>query len=113
VALTQIEELIVISVKRDIYLTEFKNFLFLQRLYYVWANEIQVEDININVNPLKWCLLDLIKVVYIPILYLVIIPIVVFPSTVYQAHKLKTKYDNCDDATLFFSNQLIIEKKET
>jgi hypothetical protein len=95
--------------KRDVYLTEFEGFTFKQRFYYVWANEISVSDFNLNSNPLKWCLMDLIKIIYIPILFVVIFPLLIIPVSFYMATKLKSKYENEEDHGWFKSAQWIIE----
>ncbi len=81
-----------IKVRRNIYLSEFEGFTFKQRLYYLWVNQYSVDFPNINKNPLKWCLLDLVKLLYVPVLYLCIGLI-----SLYEAKELKTRYINDEE----------------
>lgn len=95
--------------KRDVYLNEFEGFTFKQRFYYVWANEINVLDFNINMNPLKWCIMDLLKIIYIPILFLVLFPLAIIPCSFYIASKLKSKYKSEKDGGWYKSDQWVLE----
>jgi len=95
--------------KRDVYLSEFSGFTFKQRFYYVWANDIKVSDFNINKNPLNWCAMDLLKLIYIPVLFMVIFPILVIPASFYLAANLKSKHESEEDHGWFISNQWVIE----
>ena len=100
------------ATKRDIYLSEFESFTFKQRIYYVWANQIEIGGFNINCNPLKICLLDLLKIIYLPVLFIILIPLLVFPFSIYEAHELKSRFANNEDRTWFKSNQWIIEEQQ-
>ena len=95
-------------IKRDVYLKEFKNFTFKQRIYYVWANEIEVGGFNINKNPLEMCILDLIKIISVPILYCLLVPLVIFPVSLFLAYELKNKHKE-SDGTWFKSKVWILE----
>lgn len=96
-------------VQRDIYFSEFATFTFKQRFYYIWANKVSVSNFNINKNPLKWCVMDLLKIVYIPILYVVLFPVLMVPASFYMSHKLKTKYSEEPESGWYISKQYIIE----
>jgi hypothetical protein len=63
---------------------------------------------DINFNPLRMCIMDLLTIIYIPILYLIIVPWLIFPFSIYEAHKLKTKYIG-EDKAWFKSDQWIID----
>ncbi len=95
-------------VKRDINCYEFENFTFAQRLYYLWANELSIGFPDININPMHWCLMDVIKLIYVPILYLILAPTVGIIS-LFEAHNLKTRFSDREDKTWYKSDCWIIE----
>lgn len=89
------------KVKRYIYLYEFETMSYRERFYYLRKNELNVKFPDININPLKWCLLDVIKVCYVPVLYLVLAPLLVLLCA-NEARHLKTRYaDNKDKNSTF------------
>lgn len=78
-------------VKRDVTLEEIRLSSFPQRLYFEWANNWNTDwrAAMPNVNPLHWCVMDVLKVIYIPILVVVIWPLLLVPAIIFMAHKNK------------------------
>ena len=93
---------------RDVYISEFKDMPFKERLYYVANNEFTIDwhQFNIGVNPLKWCALDLLKMVYLPILTLILIPILFPPTVVSRAISIKNR--NNDDKGWFIRDRKML-----
>lgn len=83
-------------VTRNVYLSEFEHMTYLQRLFFVWANDINPFDLQTrfkpNLNPLKWCVLDILKVIWLLIVYVLILPLIMLPYSLYYAKCLKTRY---------------------
>lgn len=89
------------KVKRYIYLYEFEAMSYRERFYYLWKNELSVKFPDININPLKWCLLDAIKVCYVPVLYLVFVPLLALLCA-NEARLLRTRYADYKDKNCTF-----------
>lgn len=98
-------------VKRDVYISEFSKMTFFQRWFYVVANNYRVdwERFKPNINPLKWCLLDLIKIAYLPVLIFAIFPILLLFASPLEAAHLKRVYSAKKDEGWYKSNCLILE----
>lgn len=83
-------------VTRNVYLSEFENMTYPQRLFYVWVNDIKPFNVQSrfkpNLNPLKWCVLDILKVIWLLIVYTLILPFIMLPYSLYYAKCLKTRY---------------------
>ena len=84
-----------------IYLVEFETMSYRKRFYYLWNNELSVTFPRINKNPLKWCLMDLLKLLYVPMLYLVFVPLLACLCA-NEARLLKTRYKDCEDKKCTF-----------
>lgn len=100
-----------IKTTRDVYLTEFKNMTFRQRHYYILHNEINIdwEGFKISMNPLRWCLMDLLGVIYFPILILIIYPLLIYPVSFLMAKSLEKRYVEGEDWGWFKSGCKVIE----
>ena len=100
-----------IKTTRDVYLTEFQDMTFRQRHYYILHNELCIDwkQFAISKNPLRWCLLDLFNILYLPLLLLVLYPLLVYPISLFSARDLKTRYKDEEDKTWFKSDCKIIE----
>jgi len=97
------------TVTRDVYIKEFETMPYRWRLHYLWANEVSIGFPDVNLNPLRWCLLDLIKVAYVPVLYLAIVPTVGIVSLI-KAHKLKSRYIGCEYYKSIFKSKCRVLK---
>ena len=90
--------------KRNIYLHEFEAMSYRQRFYYLWKNELRVSFPKINTNPLKWCLMDALRLCYVPVLYLLFVPVLYLLFVpllallcANEARHLKTRYADDED----------------
>lgn len=78
-------------VKRDVTLEEIRRTSLPQRFYFEWANNWSTDwkSVMPNINPLYWCAMDVLKVIYIPILAVVIWPLLLIPAIIFMAHRDK------------------------
>lgn len=89
---------------RNVYLTEFAEMSYFQRLFYLLAQDVKY-DLP-NPNPLDWCIRDIW--ITISLLGLGAVAWVLFPLPAYLAYKLKTRYAD-SGASTYIPNQRIIE----
>ena len=89
---------------RNVYLTEFAEMSYFQRLFCIFAEDIPHE--LPNVNPLDWCARDVWRISFL--LVYGVLAWVLSPLGFYIAHRLKTLYIGAD-ALDYFPNQRIIE----
>lgn len=100
------------KVIRDVYLSEFQKMSYKQRFYYLWNNELNVRFPDININPLKWCLLDAIKVCYVPVLYFIFVPMLALICA-NEARRLKFRYvDSEDKNCTYISNAKVLQQNK-
>lgn len=90
--------------RRDVYLFEFENMSFKERLYYVRNNEWRKDWTGYTVeNPLDWSIRKLwrawIKIITVPVWW-----VVYWPLMLYGAYRLKKQYANYTDPTVYISN---------
>ena len=97
------------KVTRNVYLYEYESMSFRQR-FYIARNEYSINwgAIMPNLNPLKLCILDLLKLIYIPVLVLFIYPFLILPLLAVDAHMLKSRYKN-ESKSWFHEKTKIIE----
>jgi len=81
-------------VTRDVYLHELSKASFIQRAYFELSNHWNTDWGRLvpNSNPLYWCVMDVLKIIYAPILILIIWPLLIFPVAMHETAKLKSKY---------------------
>lgn len=86
-------------VKRDVTLEEIRESTLEQRIYFEWANHWNTDWSRLapNFNPLYWCVMDVLKLIYAPVLLLVIWPLLLVPAIIYTAHKDKNISGPKDD----------------
>ncbi|CAH9016677.1 putative TMhelix containing protein [Vibrio phage 382E49-1] len=91
--------------KRDVYLTEYENMSFKERLYIVRKNDWKTGWDNYKIhNPLDWSPRKLWRA-WIKLVVLCIWPIVYWPLVLLDAKRLKTRYINEKDKTWFHSDR--------
>lgn len=84
-----------IETVKEFYVSELVCISFIERYSYELLNNwfIDTDKFKISLNPLRWCLLDLIKLCWFPILclLLVCVALTVVPCL---AHEAEIKYKN-------------------
>jgi len=82
-----------IETVKEFYVSELVGMSFIERYSYELLNNwtVDTDKFKISLNPLRWCLLDLIKLCWFPVLCLLLI-VVALTVIPYLAHKTKEKY---------------------
>lgn len=82
-----------IETVKEFYVSELVCMSFIERYSYELLNNwfIDTDKFKISLNPLRWCLLDLIRLCRFPVLCLLLI-VVALTVVPYLAHKAKEKY---------------------
>lgn len=96
------------SKKRDVYLHEYQDMSFKERLYIVRKNEWKTDWSRYRIeNPLDWSLRKIwrawIKAVCLPVW-----AIIYWPLMCYSAHELKTRYKGRKDKTWHHSDREVL-----
>ena len=91
--------------KRNVYLHEYKDMTFKERLYIVRNNDLKLDINRYSIeNPLDWSLRMIIRACIDLLLVLILRPILYWPLALMMAKDLKTRFSNESDKTWFHSN---------
>ena len=98
----------IITVK-EFYIRTLPNSPFHVRFSYVALNEFGIDfnRFKSSKNPLRWCLIDVIKWLYFPVLcclWLALLP----TAMLYSANKIKTRYESRDYIGTYVENAKIL-----
>lgn len=97
------------KVQRDVYLYEFSGLSFIQRFYYVWANDINIGVPSFNKSLVNISLRDFGMFIGFILTVVTFLPFVVVPYSIYRAIKYKTWYLDREQDGTYKANVYLIE----
>ncbi len=101
-------------IRKSVSLEEFNKSSYKQRLFFVYANRLRfsLSKLKPNLNPLDWCLRDLLKIAWFPVHVFVIYPLIVVPIILIWARELKGRYIDPEYRDSWFDGHYWLESRE-
>jgi len=103
-------------VKRDVYLSEFKDMTFLQRYVYLVINNWWCLSLpHVNKNPAYWCFMDLFNIFRIVTGVIIVLPLLTIFLVPFDARDMKTRYEDMDPEDyigVYFRNVYALDLKQ-
>lgn len=99
------------SVVRDVYISEFKDMSYKERLYYIVFNDLKLDfsGFKMPLNPLYWNTAHMLKIfIVFPVIFLIFYPFILLPIAAIEAANLKSRYKK-EESGWFVSKVRVIK----